>query len=155
MLFLNLFCFRISRRLFWYRSHAVNIKQLSSVEINIKRCDYCKQLLFTIKFICNVKRSRLIELSICRLVNIFGNQREATAPVHPWWNSKSWFLSSQWKTCLWAELQPWCLSLQWKTCPWAEHSDDDELLLLIFSILKWCGTRIKEPERKTNHPTTS
>ena len=31
------------------------------------------------------------------------------------------FLSLQWKTCLWAELQPWCLSLQWRTCPWAEH----------------------------------
>ena len=34
----------------------------------------------------------------------------------------SWFLSLQWKTCLWAELKPWCLSFQWKTCPWAEHS---------------------------------
>ena len=32
-----------------------------------------------------------------------------------------WFLSLQWKTCLWAELQPWCLSLKWRTCPWAEH----------------------------------
>ena len=31
------------------------------------------------------------------------------------------FLSSQCKSCLWAELQPWCLSLQWRTCPWAEH----------------------------------
>ena len=29
------------------------------------------------------------------------------------------FLSLQWKTCLWAELQPWCMSLQWRTCPWA------------------------------------
>ena len=37
-----------------------------------------------------------------------------------------WFVSSRWKTCLWAELQPWCLSLQWKTCPCAEHSDDDD-----------------------------
>ena len=35
-----------------------------------------------------------------------------------------WFLSLQWKTCLWAELQPWCLNLQWKTCPWAEHTDE-------------------------------
>ena len=24
---------------------------------------------------------------------------------------RPWFLSLQWKTCLWAELQPWCLSL--------------------------------------------
>ena len=31
------------------------------------------------------------------------------------------FLSLQWKTCIWAELQAWCLSLQWRTCPWAEH----------------------------------
>ena len=37
-----------------------------------------------------------------------------------------WFLSLQFKTCLWAELQPWCLNLQWKTCPWVEHSVDDE-----------------------------
>ena len=34
---------------------------------------------------------------------------------------RSRFLSLQWKTCLWAELQPWCLSLQSRTCPWAEH----------------------------------
>ena len=31
------------------------------------------------------------------------------------------FMSLQWKTCLWAELQSWCLSLQWRTCPWAEQ----------------------------------
>ena len=37
-----------------------------------------------------------------------------------------WYLSLQWKTCLWAELQPWCLSLHWRTCPWAEHSVDDD-----------------------------
>ena len=36
-----------------------------------------------------------------------------------------WFISLQWKTYLWAELQPWFLRLQWRTCPWAEHSDDD------------------------------
>ena len=37
-----------------------------------------------------------------------------------------WFLSLQWKTCLWTELKPWFLRLQWKTCPWAAHSDDYE-----------------------------
>ena len=31
---------------------------------------------------------------------------------------KPWFLSLQWKTCLWVALQRWCLSLQWKICPW-------------------------------------
>ena len=36
-----------------------------------------------------------------------------------------WFLSLQWKTCLWTELVPWFLRLQRKTCAWAEHSDDD------------------------------
>ena len=30
-----------------------------------------------------------------------------------------WFLSLQWKTCLWTELHPWFLHLQWRTCPWA------------------------------------
>ena len=35
-----------------------------------------------------------------------------------------WFLSLQWKTCLWTELQLWFLSLQWRICPWAEHTDD-------------------------------
>ena len=40
----------------------------------------------------------------------------------------TWFLSLQWKSCLWAELLPWYLRLQWRTCPWAEHPDDDDEL---------------------------
>ena len=57
-----------------------------------------------------------------------------------------WFLSSQYKTCLWTELQPWYLSLQRKTCPWAEHSDyddeddddDDYETLKYVKFLKFC-----------------
>ena len=55
-------------------------------------------------------------------------QREASTylslvKLHPW------FLSLQWKICLWTELQPWFLRFQWNTCPWAEHSDDDTQIL--------------------------
>ena len=46
-----------------------------------------------------------------KLLHLFITSKSATG-----------FLSLQWKTCLWAELQPWCLSLQWKTCPWAENT---------------------------------
>ena len=42
-----------------------------------------------------------------------------------WTELQRWFLSLQWKTCLWTELQRWFLRLQWMTCPRAELSGDD------------------------------
>ena len=55
-----------------------------------------------------------------------GRQREATTYIESLVKLQPWYLSLQWKTCLWAELWPWFLSLQWTTCPWAEYSDDDD-----------------------------
>ena len=42
-----------------------------------------------------------------------GKQREATVDIYPYRKSaQPWFLSLQWKTCLWTELQPWFLCQQ-------------------------------------------
>ena len=37
-----------------------------------------------------------------------------------------WFLSLQWKTCLWAELQPWCLNCSERPGLGQNTHDDDD-----------------------------
>ena len=65
-----------------------------------------------------------------------GKQRETTAHIQSLVNLQPWFLSLQWKTCIWAELQPRFLRLQWRTYPWVEHS-------MMIYIIKYCDTNYK------------
>ena len=53
-----------------------------------------------------------------------------------------WFLSLQWKTCLWTELQPSFLRLQWKICPWAKHWWCGILFYIIFILYKVCFNNV-------------
>ena len=95
----------------WYLTPGANFGE-------VRRTQLAKSTLLTSTLVALWSFSDLLKsVQMLKREWVTGSYRTYSSIVKP----QPRFLSLQWKTCLWEELQPWCLSLQWRTCPWAEH----------------------------------